>query len=335
MEDTVLIPAFKPDEKMLSLLRELQNEGLSAIVVDDGSGKEYSDIFKRASEFAEVIFHDVNKGKGAALKTGIRYIKEHHPECKYFITADADGQHRIKDILKVREKLNEGASFVLTVRELRGDIPLPSKMGNGLSRVVYTLMSGHYFRDNQSGLRGFSADNADWLMTIGGDRYDYELSMIYVAEKQQIPVTTVPIDTVYIDGNKSSHFDPFRDTLRIYKQLFKTGYISLITFILWETAILICSFFFTSETCAFAVFASGLLSAFLCILGGKYISFSKISYKDAFRTFSCAALRSSFCCAVCYAFLLVFKCLPVFIVFNAALIADAFFEYKLYKLISK
>ena len=70
----ILIPAYEPDEKMIDLLSSLKKTKLKVIVVDDGSGENYKEVFKKAKEYAEVISYEVNRGKGVALKNGLEYI---------------------------------------------------------------------------------------------------------------------------------------------------------------------------------------------------------------------------------------------------------------------
>lgn len=104
MEKTLvaLIPAYKPEPSMITMLQELKECGLKIVVVNDGSGTEYEDIFKRAEEYAHIIYHDKNMGKGHALKTGMSYIKEVFNEGNFVVvTMDADGQHMVSDALKV------------------------------------------------------------------------------------------------------------------------------------------------------------------------------------------------------------------------------------------
>ena len=186
--DLVLIPAYEPDEQLVLLLRQLHAHGLQALVVNDGSGAAYQAIFDRAAIYATVIGLPRNSGKGAALKAGMRYIRDHVPECTHFITCDADGQHRLTDVLRVREQLQKGEKFVLTVRQWRKDIPLRSKVGNGLSRFVYALLANRYLSDNQSGLRGFSRVHIDWLVQVEKDNYDYEMNVLYYAAKKAVPI---------------------------------------------------------------------------------------------------------------------------------------------------
>ncbi len=255
-----LIPAYKPDEELLNLIDSLYMEGFSILVVDDGSGPEYDLIFARAQEKAKVIHNPRNLGKGAALKNGMKHIAELYPEAAYFITVDADGQHRLHDILKVRDALNQGASMVLTVRDFQGKIPFFSRLGNGLSRWVYTLLTGHYLSDNQSGLRGYSVEHIDWLVRVAGSRYDYEINVIYHADRQGIHITTVPIHSVYLNDNQSSHFDPAVDTFRIYKQLFASAKGKVAASVIYEILILIAGVIFGRKWWMITVSISGIIA---------------------------------------------------------------------------
>ena len=136
-EEVVLIPAYMPDEALVDIVKALTKQGLSVLVVDDGSGEQYSHIFDKIRPMAQVVANPKNLGKGAALKRGMSELLLLYPECARVITADADGQHRTSDILRVREALRGGADFVLTVRDLSGDIPALSRIGNDLSRFYH------------------------------------------------------------------------------------------------------------------------------------------------------------------------------------------------------
>ena len=101
MKTVVLIPAYKPELRMLDVIAELSAYEFDLVVVDDGSGDGYRTLFDEASKSAVVLRHEVNRGKGAALKTGIGYIDRHYQKPYVIVTADADGQHRTEDIVKV------------------------------------------------------------------------------------------------------------------------------------------------------------------------------------------------------------------------------------------
>lgn len=219
--NVILIPAYEPDEELISLTKRLKETGFAVVVVNDGSGPAYDRIFDAVKDFAHILVHERNKGKGAALKTGMRYIRDHLPEAENFITCDADGQHRVEDVVRVNEQLNAGHKFVLTMRRLRKNIPFRSWIGNAMSRVVYALLTKRYLSDNQSGLRGFHRSHIDWMLQVEKNNYDYEMNVLYYASKKSIRICTILIDAIYINNNQSSHFHPIKDTIRIYKSLFK------------------------------------------------------------------------------------------------------------------
>lgn len=333
MQDVILIPAYQPDESMLTLVNELAESGFQILIVDDGSGESYASLFEKAAHKAHVLHHDKNRGKGAALKTGISALRELFPDCQRFITADADGQHTIKDIRRVNDELIRGADFVLTMRRLNKDVPFRSKIGNMLSRVVYTLLTQHYLDDNQSGLRGFSIEQADWLLQVSGERYDYEMNMLLFADKQNITFTTMYIDTIYIDDNASSHFNPLKDTIRIYKRLFATSWA---TFAAWGCALemaLILSFTLGPIGIWWSIPSIGVVFAFITIIFERFIVFRRVKYADAprtlihtlFRFIVYTALSSLFC---------YFLRIPLILSFLMAVIVSIPFDYLLHKLSS-
>lgn len=258
--DAVLIPAYEPDNQLLLLVKQLSQKGFGIVVVDDGSGPEYQELFDKVKAYACVLVHKQNRGKGAALKTGMTYIRRHLPETAHFITCDADGQHRVEDVIRVSEQLQAGRKFVLTMRKLRRDIPFRSWIGNTMSRVVYTLLTKRYLADNQSGLRGFDCSYIDWLVQVEKDNYDYEMNVLYYAAKKAIPVTTILIDAIYIDNNRSSHFEPLKDTVRIYSSLFKLAIGMFIGFIVAEIWMLLASLLLQYDYLLISAPGAGIVS---------------------------------------------------------------------------
>ncbi len=220
MKTVVLIPAYKPDDALIKTVVELSSHGYDILVVDDGGGADYDDIFKCVSGFAKVLRKKKNYGKGAALKTGFRYILNRMSDVGYVVTADADGQHKTDDIAKVDEKLREGSEFVLGSREFAGEVPVRSRLGNMITRGVFSVVSGVSVGDTQTGLRGFDRSLLEWLVSIPGHRYEYEMNMLLDAAKKGIRIDEVTIETVYEKGNPSSHFNPVKDSVKIYKCIF-------------------------------------------------------------------------------------------------------------------
>ncbi len=337
MEEIVLIPAYKPDDKLCRLVDELIPLGVGLIIVNDGSPAEHDGIFESVADRAEIISLEKNCGKGAALKQGMTYIKKNHPECKHFVTADADGQHSPKDIEKVLLELRTGAGIVLTVRNLRGDIPKKSKLGNRISRIVYTTLTGHYLNDNQSGLRGFKVENIDWMIRVKGSKYDYEMNVLYYADKQAFPITTMGIDTIYINDNSSSHFNPLKDTLRIYRLLFSSAWVTLLSFILTEILVFVISSTLGYYHAILTVASVGINVAFFSVLLCRFIAFRKFRYADGLRTVICTLCRFFAYGVMCQLirFMLPFDWISLIIIFNLAVICVLPLEYLLHKFMHK
>ena len=144
MKTALIIPAYKPGKEMLELLEQFRgDDSFLPVVVDDGSGAEFAEVFDNVPDFAVLLRHEVNRGKGAALKTAIAYILESLPECASALTADADGQHTHTDILRIRDAIAaHPEALVLGGRRFEGDVPLRSRFGNSVTRQVFAIASG-------------------------------------------------------------------------------------------------------------------------------------------------------------------------------------------------
>ncbi len=228
----ILIPAWKPEADLLPLIAALQTHGFGAIaVVDDGSGAEFAGLFTaiQTEAGAHLTRHAVNLGKGRALKTGFNYILTELPQLRAIVTADADGQHTVPDIVAVANAICAAPQrVVLGVRTFAKDVPLRSRVGNILTRNIFRLVTGAKLEDTQTGLRAIPITRLSELLVLDGERYEYEMTMLaYLCRHGERPLQ-VPIATVYIDGNRSSHFDPIRDSMRIYFVLARFYFSSLI-----------------------------------------------------------------------------------------------------------
>lgn len=215
-----LIPAYMPDDALTKIAKELKSRDFSVIIIDDGSGKDYDEVFENAQEYAKVIRYKTNKGKGNALKKGLRYIKASYAPPYTVVTVDADGQHRIKDVINV---FNYAAKYpsdvVIGCRTLEKDDPIKSRIGNGITNFLYKATTGKSLNDTQTGLRAFSDSSIDIAANAKGSRYEYEINMLLDFTKVK-RVREIPIETVYIDNNRSTHFRPFKDSAIIYTQFF-------------------------------------------------------------------------------------------------------------------
>lgn len=228
MKPIVIIPAYNPDNKLIRLVEELEMLGEHVLIVDDGSSKKCRSVFEELENRykCEIKHHGINKGKGAALKTGIRYAAEHYPDCIGYITADADGQHTPEDIIKISETLqNDMYSFVLGTRNFNDKgIPFKSRWGNKITSIVFFLTTGKKCLDTQTGLRGIPSRLFMACLSIPGNRYEYEMNMLMNFAYKGNTFVSVPIETIYLENNKSSHFHPLKDSVRIYMNIFRYSF---------------------------------------------------------------------------------------------------------------
>lgn len=215
----ILIPAYKPDQLMIDLLQNLKKEGFDVVVVNDGSGEEYNKVFEEAKEYALVLNQDMNRGKGAALRFGFSYINLNPNNHKYVITCDCDGQHAIKDIVAIDDKMRETNNIVFGCRKFDKSVPKRSRNGNFMSRLCRTLITKDYVGDDQCGLRGFPIKLLYNLVSLQGDHYEYEMNVICNLQMKKIKIEEIPIETIYLDNNSSSHFNPKLDTFRIQRTI--------------------------------------------------------------------------------------------------------------------
>lgn len=234
----IIIPSFEPDEKLLSIVGDLHKQNFqNLILINDGSSDEYDHFFEDASvKYGCVVLrHHVNQGKGRALKTAFNYILNERPELVGAVTVDSDGQHRVHDIEKCCKALLENEDkLIMGCRDFfskEKKIPFRSKFGNVMTHIVLKLLCGINLSDTQTGLRGFSRDLMRNFLKIKGERFEYEMNMILDAKEKNIQLLEVPIETVYIEENASSHFNPLLDSMRIYAVFFKFIFSSVSSFI--------------------------------------------------------------------------------------------------------
>jgi putative flippase GtrA len=219
----LLIPAFKPEKTLDWVLDSKVTERFQKIlVVNDGSPPECEDIFEliKSDPKIQVLNHAVNLGKGAALRTGLNSILLEKNNCLDFpgvVTADADGQHSIPDIIAVADSLVADSSrLILGARSFDGSVPLRSKIGNLTTRVVFRFLTGLSITDTQTGLRGIPRARVAKLMKCNSNGYEFEMEMLVISKDLTVPIHEIPISTIYINNNASSHFNPLFDSFKIY-----------------------------------------------------------------------------------------------------------------------
>ncbi len=222
----IVIPAYEPDFHLPELIDNLNSffNDFMIVVVNDGS-KNHDDIFNECKEKPNVhlISYKENMGKGHALKTAFKYIKDLNID-SIIVTADSDGQHKPEDIKRVYEfYLKHDGNLVLGSRKFENDVPKRSSFGNDVARGLLRLYLNKHLNDTQTGLRAFNSELLDFMLNVKGSRFEYEMNMLSEAVRENITISEIAIETIYINENKASHFRPVRDFSRISACTMKYG----------------------------------------------------------------------------------------------------------------
>ena len=232
MKTIVLIPSYEPDNNLIDLVNELKENKLEIVVVNDGSGKEYNSIFNKIKKKVKVISYDTNQGKGYALKIGLEYIKETYKDF-IVVTMDSDGQHSVKDALKLSNYAEKHPDELVIGKRIRSEkTPLRSKLGNSITMLIYRLSTGVKVYDTQTGLRAFTNELIDFMLNVEGNRYEYEMNVLLYAPSNNIKIKEIEIETIYIENNEGSHFNTIKDSYRVYKEIIKYSLSSIISFVI-------------------------------------------------------------------------------------------------------
>ena len=251
MDICAIVPSFNPDEKLLDVIKALKSSNFKhIIVVNDGSeSKHYFDLVQND---CDVLHHFKNLGKGRAMKTAFNYyLNNYSDSCVGIVVVDGDNQHGINDVCACAQQLlTDTDSLVLGVRDFdMSHVPKRSRIGNKITARIFKMLCGLNISDTQTGLRAIPNKAISVFLDTSGERFEYETNMLLETKGNSIPIKEIKIETIYIEENKTSHFNPITDSISIYKVLFKFLSSSIVScvidFILF--AILIAAFSFTPK----------------------------------------------------------------------------------------
>ena len=223
---SVVLPSLDPDEKLIRVVDGLLEKGFTDIIlVNDGSKAEnlhyFTDLAAQHPEIT-LLHHEVNKGKGAALKNAFRYFLENRPEGCGVVTVDGDDQHHPEDTVRCCEQMMQTGNIILGCRDFnQADVPARSSFGNKTTSLIFKIFVGMTISDTQTGLRAIPREQLKTIAQIAGDRFEYETNMLLAMKQNGMAYEEVKIRTVYIEENKSSHFRVIHDSWRIYKLILK------------------------------------------------------------------------------------------------------------------
>lgn len=221
---TVIIPALNPPKSLIELVKALKSGGIQKIViVNDGSTKEHKAIFDSIkAPGVTVLNHPINRGTGAAIKTGMAYVSQNHLDIVGIVTADADGQHTAKDILKIAKlQQEEPEAVILGVRRINFfKIPLRNFIGNFVAKIIFRLLTRKKIADTQCGLRAMPTSLIPDMLNFNGQKFEYLTQVLVYITRSGLKIIQAPIETIY-SKNIHSHFKPIEDSIAIMKELIK------------------------------------------------------------------------------------------------------------------
>jgi len=203
-----LIPAYFEEANIQAVARRALAQLDHVLVLDDGSTDRTSDEARKAG--AEVIRHERNQGKGAAIKTGFRELMARG--FLYVLVLDGDGQHLPEEIPDFLAEANRtGAPFVVGTRmsDTR-KMPLLRKMTNRFMSAQISRLCGQPVPDSQCGFRDVIPH-----LFCESNNYDYETEMLLIASREGFRIASVPVSTIY--GEEKSKIHPVRDSIRFFQ----------------------------------------------------------------------------------------------------------------------
>lgn len=225
MNISVILPSYNPSQKLINAVKALTEQGFDdIIVINDGSKDSCKEIFDEVASYPNVTLlnHEKNKGKGRALKTGFEYFLENRKEKSGVVTTDDDLQHTPSDIMDCVREMEEKGVAVFGARNFKGDnIPPKSRIGNNITSFTFRFLCGIKITDTQTGLRSLPRSYLPTLTKVGGERFEYETNMLLSMKQEGLEFCEHPIETIYADNNSGTHFNPFKDSIKIYAVILK------------------------------------------------------------------------------------------------------------------
>ena len=211
----VIIPTYNNEKTLATVIEDVLGYVEDVIVVNDGCTDSTPTLLKNFPKLL-VITHPVNKGKGTALKNGLKQAKE--DGYRYAITIDSDGQHFASDIpLFIEEIEKEPDTLLVGARNLTSDnMPGKNTFANKFSNFWFKLETGIELQDTQSGYRLYPLHKLNVQRFYYTAKYEFELEALVFASWGGITVRNIPIHVYYPpQEERISHFRPFRDFTRI------------------------------------------------------------------------------------------------------------------------
>lgn len=216
----VIVPCYNVQDACVEVFNRIHQYGCFTIAVNDGSKDRTGEILKHLGVM--VITHEVNRGKGSALRSGFEYFLE-HGNWPYVATVDADGQHDPHEIPRMIETLQrEEIDLLIGSRQFElGKMPFKRWIANQVSSFVISQCIRARVRDIQSGYRIYSRTLMQRIFPqIQASGFEIETELLVLALRHQAVIREIPIPSIYSEGsNASSNWRAFHDSVRIAKTI--------------------------------------------------------------------------------------------------------------------
>ena len=211
-----LIPCYYEEKQIREIATRTRVQLDTVLVVDDGSVDKTSDEARAAG--VEVIKHERNQGKGAAIKTGLRELTS-RAGVEWVLILDGDGQHLPEEIPHFFEEANRtGAEMIVGSRmDDTRKMPFVRKLTNLTMSGLISSIIGQRVPDSQCGFRMFRRDLAAAFLDVQSSNFDFESEMLVIAARRGVKIGAAKVSTVY--GDEVSKIHPVRDTIRFIKLL--------------------------------------------------------------------------------------------------------------------
>ena len=223
MKVSAVIPVYDPDEDFLDAVWAILKKGFHrVIIVDDGSAPDKRGYFEKVGkdERCVVLRHSAHLGRGRALKTAFNYFVENCGEDVGVVTADGDNNYGVEDIWRCAEELvRKPECLVLGIRDFDfSGMPKLNALGNKITAWVFKYICGIKVSDAQTGLRGIPTEFVKRLLTVSGERFDFETNMLLESDVEDIPISEFEVKE-YRGGAKRTYYNPTLDSIKVYKTI--------------------------------------------------------------------------------------------------------------------
>ena len=216
----VIVPCYNTSRTSMDVIRQALTIVDAVLAVNDGSTDDTAAHLDESG--ARCLHLPENRGKGVALRAGIEEVLKGPSGMlaapfEYIVTLDGDGQHNPKDIPRLYDCARRSSADLVIGGRNVSLMPPKSKFGNRFSRDLFQLATGVFVPDTQSGFRLMSTPLARALLdVVRWRRYETEFDILFRTVALGFRIETVEIPTIYFDENRGSHFNPFRDSMRVF-----------------------------------------------------------------------------------------------------------------------